>query len=89
MTNSVHLNAMEFKTHTDSSYGFNLYDEYECVYDDLSETMIEGDMALLEYAMKSLENSMRTGWPEVIRNQNGMYINLQWYPYEAISGLLR
>jgi hypothetical protein len=84
-----HLVATTFEDHVcgTKTHGFRIYDEYEAYYDNNSESPINDDIELLEYAL-SVDDADIKGLFDCQRElQSGITINNQFYDWEEIKDL--
>ena len=75
------LTSTEFKNLSDgtSTFGFRLYDEYGKTYDNLLDKPIEGDVALLLYALDCGDPAVVTELKDNHTAWDGLTINGTWY----------
>lgn len=85
---NINLVATTFKANAASipdTYGYRIYDDYAKAYDNNSESPIEDDLDLLEYALQSSDDEVKTMLDFVKEHQNGMNINGEWYDWDQIK----
>ena len=81
------LVATEFKNTVEgtSTFGFRLYDSYGKTYGNGSSVPIEGDLALLEYALTDMDEETKLAFDNIKEMQNGLNINGTWYDWDEIK----
>lgn len=89
MSNRVHLNAVKFEYLTgDIFYGYTISDDEGLSFDNNSESIIEDDLELLKYAIKTADAAAEALLDFVRENEKGILINDSWYDWEQIKEIM-
>lgn len=70
-----------------TSYGYRFFDDYSTTYNNLSESVIEDDLQLLEHVISECPDD-DYGLLEYAR-ETGLFINDMWYDPEEIANLFK
>lgn len=89
MSNKVILNAikMEYLNGT-AVYGYTISDDNDMSFDNNAEAMIEDDMELLKYVIKTADSSTKEMLDFIRDMEKGIDINDNWYDWEEIKEVL-
>lgn len=89
MSNKVQLNAVKME-YLDGSvaYGYTISDDYDISFDNNAESMIEDDMELLKYALKTADSSAEGMFDNMRECEKGLNINSSWYDWEQIERIM-
>lgn len=90
MSNRAHLNTVKFEyLNGNVLYGYTISDDYEMTYDNNAEAIIEDDIDLLKYAIKTADDVTDNILTFIFENEKGIFINDEWYPFEKIKDILK
>ncbi len=91
MANRVSIEATKFvNKNGGETYGFRMYDDYAQLYNNCAESdiMYMDDLDLFDYVLDRSDEVSGAMFSFCHEENKGMYINDDWYDYDAIKDRL-